>query len=66
MAKTCSSSCIAPIYTQPWPGFGEGGWGCPIPSAAAERDAVCACGEVSPLSDSILFGLGFFRGRESF
>lgn len=65
MTRTYSTSCIAPIYTQPWPGLGRGG-GCPIPPAAAKRDAVCACAEVSPLAGGFLFGLGFFRGAESF
>lgn len=64
MARTYSPSCMAPMYTQPWPGLG--GWGCPIPSAAAKRDAVCSCSEVSFLEGGFLFGLGFFRGAESF
>lgn len=42
------------------------GWGCPIPSAAAERDAMSSCAEVSPLEGGFLFGLGFSRGAESF
>lgn len=65
MTRTYSTSWIAPIYTQSWPGFGKG-WGCPIPSAAAERDVVCSCAELSPLEGGFLFGLSFFRSAESF
>lgn len=65
MTRTYSTSCIAPIYTQLWPGFGGAG-GAKIPSAAAKRDAVCFCAGVSPLEGGFLFSLCFFRGAESF